>query len=152
MHWIIDDLINEFAAQIERHMEKLTNRIELMSWRTNPNVLVGCRVAVFRKGPTPVPTLLLATAIEASGLSYSRVRVTFDAPQFELDPISSMSSPTTAHSLGVGLGSKVTRERMDANQGDICEPFWVQKDPTSSWMSPDELYQQVRVLVYLYKR
>ena len=108
-------------------------------------MLAGCRISVFRKGSAPHPTILFATATEATGVSYSRLRVDFDeisTPNVETQRTTPLTSPI-AHPLS-GLGAKVTRERVEANQGEICEPFWVQREQ-SGWMSPDELFLQVKV-------
>lgn len=48
----------EYAAQIVQHMNKVVNEIEQHHWRTRPNVLAGMRVAVFRKGSNPLPTIV----------------------------------------------------------------------------------------------
>lgn len=58
MSWAIEDLILEYAAQIETHMGKLLAVIQANHWRTAPNVLAGMRVAVFRKGTNPMPTIV----------------------------------------------------------------------------------------------
>lgn len=56
--WVIEDLMLEYAAQIVQHMNKLATEIEHNHWRTNPSVLSGMRVAVFRKGSNPLPTIV----------------------------------------------------------------------------------------------
>ena len=48
----------EYAAQIDHHIGNLISIVKTKNWRTNPNVLIGARVAVFRKGPTLMPTVL----------------------------------------------------------------------------------------------
>lgn len=56
--WQIKELILEYAAQIDSHIEHLLLSIRNISWRTNPNIFVGARVAVFRKGATLLPTVV----------------------------------------------------------------------------------------------
>ena len=56
--WMIEDLLLEYASQIEQQMNRLVNVIEQHHWRTNPAVLAGMRVAVFRKGSNPLPTIV----------------------------------------------------------------------------------------------
>jgi hypothetical protein len=56
--WVVDELIQEYASQIEEHMNKIVSLIQNHHWRTNPTVLSGMRVAIFRKGNTPLPTVI----------------------------------------------------------------------------------------------
>lgn len=56
--WIIEELILEYAGQIEEHMNRISSCIQNNHWRTNPSVLAGLRVAVFRKGNGPIPTVI----------------------------------------------------------------------------------------------
>lgn len=58
VQWIIEDLITEYSAHVEIHTNKLLNFVKQNHWRTNPNVLAGMRVAVFRKGSSPLPTIV----------------------------------------------------------------------------------------------
>jgi hypothetical protein len=53
----------EFAAQVDAHMAKIIQTIEKHHWRTNPSVLAGMRVAVFRKGSGAVPTIVTGCVI-----------------------------------------------------------------------------------------
>lgn len=56
--WIIDDMILEYAAQIEAHMSKIIQCIQSNHWRSSPNILNGMRVAVFRKSSSVIPTII----------------------------------------------------------------------------------------------
>jgi hypothetical protein len=56
--WQVQELIIEYASQIEVHLDKLIKCVEKKNWRINPNVLLGARVAVFRKTATSMPTVL----------------------------------------------------------------------------------------------
>lgn len=56
--WIIEDLILEYANQIEEHMNKIVSTIQNNNWRTNPSVLAGMRVCLFRKGSNSLPTII----------------------------------------------------------------------------------------------
>ncbi len=56
--WVIEDLILEYASQIEDHMTKIVTTIQSNHWRTNPSILSGMRIAVFRKGSNTVPTVV----------------------------------------------------------------------------------------------
>jgi hypothetical protein len=56
--WQVQELIEEYAALIKAHFAKLLNCIQQNNWRTNPNILVGARVAVFRKSATLIPTVV----------------------------------------------------------------------------------------------
>lgn len=48
----------EYASQIEQQMNKIVAIVEQAHWRTSPSVLAGMRVAVFRKGTNPLPTIV----------------------------------------------------------------------------------------------
>lgn len=56
--WVIEELILEYANQIEEHMNKMVGIIHTQNWRTNPSVLAGMRISVFRKGSNPIPTVV----------------------------------------------------------------------------------------------
>lgn len=56
--WVIEDLMLEYAAQIEHHVNRILTVIDKHHWRTNPTVLAGLRVAAFRKGSNPQPTIV----------------------------------------------------------------------------------------------
>ena len=56
--WVIEDLMLEYAGQIEVHMNNLVETIQRSHWRTNPSILAGMRVAVFRKGNNALPTIV----------------------------------------------------------------------------------------------
>jgi hypothetical protein len=72
-------LILEYAGQIEDHMNKIISSIQNNHWRTNPSVLNGMRIAVFRKGTGAFPTVITGMAVESpSNIGYSKVRVAFD--------------------------------------------------------------------------
>lgn len=77
--WIIDDLVVEYAAQIAEHTNKILTIIQSHHWRTNPAVLSGMRISVFRKGSNPMPTIVNGTVIESpANIGYSKLRVAFD--------------------------------------------------------------------------
>lgn len=48
----------EYASQIEQQMNKIVSVVEQNHWRISPSVLAGMRVAVFRKGANPMPTIV----------------------------------------------------------------------------------------------
>lgn len=56
--WVIEDLMLEYANQIEQQMNKIVAVVEQNHWRLSPSVLAGMRVAVFRKGCNPMPTIV----------------------------------------------------------------------------------------------
>ena len=56
--WQVQEVVIEYATQISEHFHRLLSFVHEHSWRTNPNILVGARVAVFRKGPTAIPTII----------------------------------------------------------------------------------------------
>ena len=58
MSWQVQELVLEYAALIDIHFGKILNFVQRNNWRTNPNILVGARVAVFRKGATLMPTVV----------------------------------------------------------------------------------------------
>ena len=60
--WLIDDMILEYAAQIEAQMNKIISCIQSNHWRTSPNILNGMRVAVFRKSSSSIPTIITGYA------------------------------------------------------------------------------------------
>ena len=53
--WQVQELVLEYASLIEAHFGKLLSYVQRNNWRTNPNILVGARVAVFRKSATLLP-------------------------------------------------------------------------------------------------
>lgn len=55
--WKVDDLIIEYANLIEMHINRLLSTIHDNHWRTNPDTLVGYRIAVFRKTSSPSPSI-----------------------------------------------------------------------------------------------
>lgn len=92
--WGIDDLVLEYAHMIESHTNKLISTIQTNHWRTNPNILAGMKVAVMRKGPTPVPTIVLGVCVEAApGTGYSKIRVAFDIEKKATETTSVLKSP-----------------------------------------------------------
>lgn len=56
--WMVEDLVLEYAAQIQTHMQKITDFVTKHNWRINPSVLAGMRVSVFRKSSNVVPTII----------------------------------------------------------------------------------------------
>jgi hypothetical protein len=56
------------------------NRIKQNSWRTNPSVVAGYSIAVFRKANTPTPVVLMGTVITSNKIGHSKIRVSFDDP------------------------------------------------------------------------
>jgi hypothetical protein len=58
VQWHVEDLTLEYAAQIEGHFSRILSSIQMNHWRTNPNVLTGMKIAIFRKGPAPIPSIL----------------------------------------------------------------------------------------------
>jgi hypothetical protein len=56
--WVIEDLMLEYAAQIEHHINRILSTIDKHHWRANPTVLAGRRVAAFRKGTNLQPTIV----------------------------------------------------------------------------------------------
>lgn len=95
--WVVEDLVAEFAGQIEEHMTRITQLIQQSHWRTNPNALCGLRVAIFRKNPAPVPTVITGIVSEATTApGYSKLRVAFDSEQTFRGMTSLVSSPIVA--------------------------------------------------------
>jgi len=62
----------EYSAQIEQQMNKIVSVVEQNHWRTSPSVLAGMRVAVFRKGANPMPTIVTGYAFNMHKLSLIR--------------------------------------------------------------------------------
>eukprot|EP01041_Mallomonas_annulata_P007489 gene7489-15328_t len=95
--WQVEDLIKDYALQVEDHVRRLLDIVERHHWRKCPKVLVGCRVALFRKSTAPIPTVICGEVIEpASSTAYSKVRIAFDAPGCnEPESYQSMSTPET---------------------------------------------------------
>lgn len=56
--WQVQELVAEYALLIKAHFGKLLNYVQQNNWRINSNVLVGARVAVFRKTSTPMPMVI----------------------------------------------------------------------------------------------
>jgi hypothetical protein len=139
VNWITEDLAIEYAQQIEKHIQKLCSLINDNNWRTNPQVLTGMRIAAFKKGPTPSPTIAIGTVIDATNSTqYGKVRVSFDTDKANLanNVLSSfnLSSPRPSSTL------QSQDIKNDIIIGEICEPFWIQSSKDSPWMEPDELF------------
>lgn len=56
--WQVQELVAEYALLIKAHFSKLLNYVQQNNWRTNSNVLVGARVAIFRKTSTLMPMVI----------------------------------------------------------------------------------------------
>eukprot|EP00981_Chlorochromonas_danica_P003501 scaffold659_cov192-Ochromonas_danica.AAC.14 len=98
--WVVEDLIAEFANQIEDHMNKINQIVLKHHWRNNPAVLTGMRVAVFRKGSNNTPTIVTGMVVDAgTSIAYSRVRIAFDSDHgFRTAPsLSNMISSPMMH-------------------------------------------------------
>eukprot|EP01038_Epipyxis_sp_PR26KG_P011204 gene11204-15028_t len=88
--WQIEDLIQEYQNQIECHINKVLQIIKENHWRTNPRVLQGMKVAVFKKGSNATPSIILGIAVEcSSSIGYSKLKVKFD--DNHIKPIASKS-------------------------------------------------------------
>lgn len=157
VHWLVEDLLIEYVSQIENHINKLSSAIQNNCWRTNPSILTGFRVAVFRKGATQTPTVLLGSVVEASASTgYSKIRVAFDSeknssqnPEFHsfgyvptIGPKRNQSNLASNPTTPTGKNSTNSSYEIgkdSSNIGDVSEPFWIQKEG-QSWMDPDENY------------
>jgi len=126
VHWVVEDLMMEYVNQIDNHINKLVKMVQANSWRTNPSVLLGYRISVFRKGPTPTPTILSGVIIDANtSTAYSKVRVAFDQGRdICLTPL-----------------TPISKDSNQPNVGEVSEPFWVQKEDGCSWAEPDDIFQ-----------
>ena len=79
MRWAVDELLAEFASQVDAHIASLTSRICSSHWRTSPETLVGARIAVFRKCATAIPTVVTGVVIAPlQSTGDSKLRVAFD--------------------------------------------------------------------------
>lgn len=153
--WQVQEAVVDYAAQISTHFNRLLAFVHERSWRTSPNVLVGARVAVFRKGPTAIPTVVTGTVIEAlPTTAYSKLRVVFDgpgssaalgagmgtgvgaycsikqqarpnSPVFSTPQQSPYKAPSTNVS-GSGMGTGGA-----STAADVGEPLWIQLPPTN---------------------
>ncbi len=139
VNWITEDLAIEYAQQIEKHVHKLCTLISDNNWRTNPQVLAGMRIAAFKKGPTPIPTIAIGTVIDATNSTpYSKVRVSFDT-----DKANSANNALNSFNLSSPRPSSTVQSQDTKNEmiiGEISEPFWIQCTKDSPWMEPDELF------------
>lgn len=61
--WMVEDLMLEYAAQIDQMMQKIVATVDQNHWRTNPNILSGMRICIFRKGSNPSPTIVSGYAL-----------------------------------------------------------------------------------------
>lgn len=141
VNWITEDLAIEYGQQIEFHIQKLCTLVSDNNWRTNPQVLTGMRIAAFKKGPTPVPTIAIGTVIDATNSTpYSKVRVSFDTdkgnPAYNVLNTFNLSSPRPPSTLQ----SQDINIKNDVIVGEISEPFWIQSSKDSPWMEPDEFF------------
>jgi hypothetical protein len=153
VNWIVEDLVNEYASQIDMHINKLINLINLNSWRTNQNILEGYKVATIRKGMVPIPTIQTAKVLDinANTQNYSKLKVVFDLgskekeQEFfdEVNPLLSINFTTTnsfTNTSGVNNPSATMSQIYgNGNVGEITEPLWVYKEP-HGWIDPDELF------------
>ncbi|KAJ1399914.1 hypothetical protein B484DRAFT_483966, partial [Ochromonadaceae sp. CCMP2298] len=164
VNWSIEDLMLEYAGQIEAHMNKLVSLIEQHHWRTNPSVLAGMRVALFRKGTNPLPTIVTGVCMDCmSSIGYSKLRVAFDSdsrgegkqaamhsivynPSVLSPPAPPISSATSVTSVSTS-GSKFPQSQIALDRpspiiGDVSEPLWVQDcvKENAAWSDPDDIF------------
>lgn len=155
--WAVEDLLNEYAGQIEAHVNYLFDLIDRNHWRKNPKVLNGYRISIFRKSSSPIPTVLCGTIVDqvTNASAYSKVRVLFDTETYSSPSIgktlstdSMHISPTTSvvssrkdlsliNDIAVPVSSDAREQT--AVIGDVSEPFWVQR-VGEKWQDPDELF------------
>ena len=132
--WAIEDLIRDYAYQIETHLSQLISFIETNHWRRNPAVLVGYRIAVFRKGISPSPTIVCGFVIRyyltmyllsfihcnreivepSSSTGYSKIRVAFDSPEkvsSSANVACPPTSPTSPYFPSYGSASPIEQSR-----------------------------------------
>ena len=84
VRWQVEELLIEFAGQIDRHMDSLAARISASHWRTCPATLIGLRAAVFRKGSSAIPTVVTGVVIAPLATTgYSKLRIAFDSAMTE---------------------------------------------------------------------
>lgn len=77
--WEVEELITEYASEAWRHISRLLQIIANNHWRTNPSILSGNRISVFRKGNGWIPTIVTGVIVEApANIGYSKVRVAFE--------------------------------------------------------------------------
>lgn len=155
------DLIDEYANLIEMHVNRLLTTIHDNHWRSNPDTLVGYRIAVFRKtsGHTPSVTsgyaktfifyyillnilFLYRTVVESvSSTGYSKLRVMFDVDKNNLNSNYGTMGLISPAPQVYGNSTPLQRRAEEQLIGDVCEPFWVQhKSEGSLWMEPDDVF------------
>jgi hypothetical protein len=64
VYWTVLEIAHDYAHQMDDHVTYLLRFLHQRHWRTNPLTLCGMRVAVFRKNPSPVPTVVLGRVVE----------------------------------------------------------------------------------------
>lgn len=95
--------------------------------------MIGMRIAVFRKGKTPKPTVAMGLIVEpTTSTTYSKVRVKFDSQGSNQGNVVHNPRDQQQQQLR-GLGDVIT--------ANVSEPFWVQESkPGSAWQEPDEWF------------
>ncbi len=145
VHWQIESLIAEYAYQIECHVNRILNTIDMNHWRTNPNVFKGYHIAVFRKGST-VPTVLMGTIIESNAHEIPSPS-TYKCHSSLSTPNSMLASPLNTNStIRVQLETSDSPTPMKGNNRNICDvrlPFWIKNKTVGSvWEEPDDYFMQ----------
>ena len=98
VRWTVEEMLREYASQIDAHFQSLSHRIRQTHWRTSPETLVGMRIAVFRKASTCVPTVVTGTIVSPlQTTGYSKLRVAFDPmPEGAFQSLATAASTTGA--------------------------------------------------------
>ena len=73
--WRIDDVLESFARLMDVHIENVLSRLKLNCWRTNSDVLVGFRVAIFQRSSAFSPTFMLGTVVDSAVPTKLRVHL-----------------------------------------------------------------------------
>jgi hypothetical protein len=81
VQWNVDDLIVGFGAIIDSHIESVLSKIDNNNWRTNPDVLTGFRISIFRQTSSSMPTILTGTILDSPAHmhgGHNSLRICFD--------------------------------------------------------------------------
>jgi hypothetical protein len=123
IEWLIEDLIVEYCFQIENHFFNVLNSIQTNHWRTNPQVLSGWKIAIFRKSTALNPSFMTGVAIDPiASTVHSRIRVAFD--------VAPGTSPSGGNGAGCGVTSSGSLTALNTSQLGNSS-FSAPKTPTS---------------------
>jgi hypothetical protein len=150
VNWLVEDIITEFAFQIENHTTHLITLIRKANWRCSPDVYVGARAAIFPPNQKSLandrPFILHGSIIKgAPSTDYGSLRVSLDHGKEGASATCEEEMLVVEPQAKDNNSSKASE---NLSEMDVKMPFWVQIAPGDPWVDPDELFtQQIDALI-----